>query len=251
VVVLWSTKATQFIGGYVENTFVNFLTETSSTSTTVLKGMRFSGAESEVGTPGFKANTFTSDGIVTFDGNEFNVPSNASAQAMPLTPNKGLLLQNSAVWHHKDHSRIAVQTKKVGLTASGTVKNLFTFSRSTVIPNAYNRQSLAGWLTVMVQGETTVGSECFITKRIPILIRGYGTQNMVVVLGTSQDASDNAVGGTLTVGTTGISSTSATVTATFSLASFDAAELTAYLDVELLKHGASAIEHISVVPVLS
>jgi hypothetical protein len=151
------------------------------------------------------------------------------------------------VWHHYDESRIAVGTKKILVTGSGTAEDLFTFGR-TSSAGGLVRQCLVGSLIVAVEGRTSGGTKCFITKTIPIFISGYSTETINVSFGTEITLEDNAAGGTLVVAAkAGTSATSATIQATFSLGSFDDAEMTAYLDVKPLRR--TTVSGFSVSPV--
>lgn len=244
VIKFASVKAWKIIGGYVENTFVNFLTETSSTSTGVIEGVRFSGAEYAS-----LANTFTSDGIVTFGACQFNIPSNAPAQVLLSNPCSGLLTANSAVWVDKSDSHIAVGTKQISITASGTAEDLFTFTRANT-NNADNQQSLTGWLIVSVVGKTGGGTKCYMSIRVPFLVDGFANATMSMTTATPIISDDNAVGGTLTAGLkAGATNTDCTVYATFTLAGMGTSNMYAYLDVLPLKNPSFA--HITVTPVAS
>lgn len=251
VINLAAVKSWQILGGYVENTYVNFLTETGSTGTGKISCVRFSGAEFEVGSDGFKAFTFVSDGIVTFDCTQFNVSSDGPAQVMLSGRNSGLSTRNSAVWEHNNSSRKQVTTKQIQVTSSGVAENLFTFDRISNT-GTFHRQSLAGWLNVLVQGITSGGTKSFMSSRTPILIDGFAASTMVTVLPAAVTGNDNAVGATLTIAeVVGASSTSVTVAATYTLGSLESAEMIAMLDLVSIKTSSAAVDYINITPVAS
>ena len=80
------------------------------------------------------------------------------------------------------------------------------------------------------------------------MVDGFANTTMVCTLGTAISADDNAVGATLSAAVkAGATSTDLTIQATFTLASFGDAKMSAYLDGALLKHPSYA--HLTVAAV--
>lgn len=230
-VILQSCANTVFKNCYVEDSYKTFLNEQYSNGTTVFENNWFTGAEYEITPAGFKPDVFVSDGVVTFNTNSFMSGSIGTPKQSIHGDNFQLTSYSSEVWSINNDSRIAVTTK-THTVASGVAQDLFTFTAAFPGVGIYDTASLAGVLTVVVEASTSGGSPSYISQRIPILIRQFASQPMVVVFGTAQTADDNAANGSLSVvQKAGATNTSTTISATYVLGSFGIGELRAYLDV--------------------
>lgn len=100
-ITLNSVRCFRYIGGYIEHTHTNLLTETNSTSTVSFEGVHFTGASDGKGD--FEPYTFISDGIVTFANihafRPFRLPQNALLVGCNPKVAYGV---NSNVWRYKD-----------------------------------------------------------------------------------------------------------------------------------------------------
>lgn len=236
VLVLQGGKGNKFQGCYFEDTFVNILRETGSSNTTAFDSCRFSGQENTVGGTGFKAETFISDGLVTFANNQFASVggSNGAPNMLVVGTNAGLNTRNANTWHHADPTRLSVTTRTVAW-ASGIAEDLFTFSRTNTFGSANNRSTLAGTLEVTCAGRLVDGTRFFIRRRRPVLIIGTAGDVMSIVFGTEEAVEQNAAGATLVLSQkAGASATTVTIQAVAAIANLDNSEISARLDVQVV-----------------
>lgn len=191
--------ATQFIGGYVENTFTTVLYERGG-SGTKFQGVWFTGQESDVAPAGFKPEVFDSDAIVIFDANRFLTGSRGAARMQIGGFNEGLETTDSTTYSVVSNAQLAFKTKSFPL-ANTVTKQFLAFTRASVSADINNQQTLCGRMTLSVFAATTNGTPVILAREYLVHVAGFaaGSMSAAFTLISSSDIL-NGSGATCTPG---------------------------------------------------
>lgn len=168
--------ATQFIGGYVENTFATVLYERGG-SGTKFQGVWFTGQESDVAPAGFKPEVFDSDAIVIFDANRFMTGSHGAARMQISGFNEGLETTDSTTYSVVSNAQLAFKTKSFPL-ANTVTKQVIAFTRASISGDINNQQTLCGRMTVSVFATTTDGTPVILAREYFVHVAGFAAGGM-------------------------------------------------------------------------
>lgn len=197
VIRLDTCEGVCFSNCYFENTFTTILTETHSNGTTVFEHGRHTGGEGDVVPTGFKKDVFTSDGVVTFDGNSFTTGSFGTANMRIGAVNPGLSTIRANIWTANSETVKNVTSKSVALT-SGTPVSFFRVSR-VAVDGINDRQLLTGRLLVSVSGVLNSGVSFFCSRSYDIMVTGFATAAAGGQIVTGPAIDDNTPGAVIAV----------------------------------------------------